>query len=351
MIVIGAGLTGLSVAYFFKKENAKARVLVLERGLYPTGASTRNAGFACIGTVGEHLADLRIESKEKLGNRIKNRYEGLLLLRETLNDNFIDYVESGGWEIFPEQNEFLKVKDEISSMNSWMENLLGIKEMYQPKTYRGIPSIFNRTEGMLHPGKMIQRLIGLNIQCGVEFRWNTAVSKLDPDSNTVRIDESVTFRSELIAVTSNGFIQELIPEISISPGRGYAFVTNEIDELDWKGTFHCDEGYVYFRNVGENRILLGGGRNVDYNTEQTSEFGVNQNIKNYLVNFVNEVLKLPGYWNIDYEWSGIMGFTRSKSPILKKAGKKCLVVAGLSGMGVALGMQLGKSAAQEMNSL
>ncbi|MEX2362790.1 MAG: FAD-dependent oxidoreductase, partial [Balneolaceae bacterium] len=116
--------------------------------------------------------------------------------------------------------------------------------------------------------------------------------------------------------------------------------------LKWKGTFHFDRGYYYFRNVGEDRFLLGGARSLNIDVETTTEFGVNEIIKNHLIDFASTVLKLPEGWEIDQEWSGIMGFTKTKSPVLERAGEKCLVVAGLSGMGVALGMQLGKEAVE-----
>ncbi len=105
---------------------------------------------------------------------------------------------------------------------------------------------------------------------------------------------------------------------------------------------------MYFRNLGEDRLLLGGGRNVDIATEETTEFGVNESIKSYLIEFANTVIKLPDKWEIEREWSGIMGFTETKSPHIKQIGERGLLVAGLSGMGVALGMQLGKTAASKV---
>ncbi|TNF41570.1 MAG: FAD-dependent oxidoreductase, partial [Cytophagales bacterium] len=43
LIVVGSGFTGLSTAIHFKKKNPKAKVLVLEKEIFPTGASTKNA--------------------------------------------------------------------------------------------------------------------------------------------------------------------------------------------------------------------------------------------------------------------------------------------------------------------
>ena len=62
--------------------------------------------------------------------------------------------------------------------------------------------------------------------------------------------------------------------------------------------------------------------------------------------FVHTVIKLPAHWEIEREWSGIMGFTETKSPSIEKIGSKTWQVAGLSGMGIALGMALGKKAAE-----
>ncbi len=59
--------------------------------------------------------------------------------------------------------------------------------------------------------------------------------------------------------------------------------SSKINNLEIKGTFHLDEGYYYFRNI-DNRILLGGGRNLDFKSEETSEFGQTELIQNHLDN-------------------------------------------------------------------
>ncbi len=349
LIVVGGGLTGQSTAYFFKKNNPKAKVLVVDRGFFPIGASTRNAGFACIGTIGEHIADLEIDSESRLRARIKNRYQGLQLLRGTLGDDAINYEHTGGWEIFTEEAEFTKARDQIGKFNAWMKELIGIESFYKAASYQGKPAISIPSEGMLHPGKMIGKLYELNRSVGVEFRWNTPVLSIDPDQATLQCENDVQLKAYQLVIATNAFTRRLLPDKVIKPGRGFVFVTKPMDEIKWKGTFHFNKGYVYFRNLGEDRILLGGGRNVDQQTEETDQFGINPYIKEYLVNFGNEVMELPQGWEIEQEWSGIMGFTESKTPTLEKAGKNTLVVAGLSGMGVALGMQLGKTAAESVS--
>lgn len=345
LVVIGAGITGLSSALFFKKENPNARIIVLERGKLPMGASTRNAGFACIGSVGELLSDLKLEDEERVFQRVSDRLEGLNLLRSTLDDSNIDYEACGGWEIFNDDKKFEQAKNAVPKLNTQLEQKLSESEVYSVDKYNGFPAIFNRLEGMLHPTKMIRTLVQQCILSGIEFRWKTMISKVDFDSKKIISDDGFTFQFQKLIIATNAFTKSLIPTISIEPGRGYVFVTHTLPELTWKGTFHYDNGYVYFRNIGTNRLLIGGGRHTAMAEETTSQFGINESIKNYLVSFSKEVLKLPNDFEIEFEWSGIMGFTPSKSYILQQLSETTVIAAGLSGMGVALGMNLGKKAA------
>jgi hypothetical protein len=162
------------------------------------------------------------------------------------------------------------------------------------------------------------------------------------------LDNGIELHSEKMVIATNSFTSKLLPDVEIKPGRGFVFVTKPIADLKWTGTYHFDAGYYYFRGVGDNRFLLGGARSLDIDVETTLEFGANKKIKKHLIKFANNVLKLPSGWEIDTEWSGIMGFTPTKSPMLHRISKDVLLIAGLSGMGVSLGMQLGKEAPKEL---
>lgn len=348
LIVIGAGLTGQSLAWFYKKEQPKAKVLVLDRGFYPLGASTRNAGFACFGSVTEHMADMEIEEEAKIIDRIRRRYEGLQLLRNTLGDASIDYTEPGGYEIFKDDAIYEQALDHLQLCNDWLYEATGNKEVYSACTYQGYSAIRIDLEGALHPGKMMKTLYEKNLRAGVDYRWQSTVTEVDTHNGAVVVNDDIELKANHIAIATNSFTSKLLPKSGIKPGRGYVFVTRPIPGLTWKGTFHYDRGYYYFRNIGTNRLLLGGARSLDTLQEETMEFGVNEKIKEHLVSFASNTLNLPKGWEIEQEWSGIMGFTETKSPMLKRQGEKGLLVAGLSGMGVALGMQLGKEGAQKL---
>jgi len=342
LIIIGAGIVGLSTALFAKRSHPSARLLILDKGFMPEGASTRNAGFACVGSITEYIADLEKESEDGVRRRILNRYEGLNLLKETLGEKNIGYEACGGYELFKGEKKFEKASEGIPKFNEWMTDLTGEEKVYSAGQLNGYKVIHNRLEGALHPGKMMQRLLELVRLQDIEVKWNSRVERVEEDGS-VFLDKEIHLKADKVLIAANGFVKKLLPDIPVEPARGYVFVTEELNNMPWKGTFHHNRGYIYFRNVG-SRLLIGGARNIAAVQETTDLFGVNEKIKSHLIRFSKEVLGLGETWQIEYEWSGIMGFTETKTPVLKRLDEHRYVAAGLSGMGVAIGTKIGKMA-------
>lgn len=344
LVVVGAGIVGLSSALFYRKAHPGHRILVIDKGWIPEGASTRNAGFACVGSITEHMADLDRETGENIKKRIQTRYEGLNLLKKTLGEDSIGYRPCGGYELFTRRDAFDEAREHLDTMNRWLEEMTGEASVYSAGTLNGYDVIHNRLEGALHPGKMMQQLIKTVSETGVEIKWNTKVKRTGAGGE-VQLVPGISLQADRVLIASNGFTKRLLPDIEIKPARGYVIVSSRQEHLAWKGTFHHDRGYMYFRDVGD-RLLLGGARNIAESEEETDEFGTNEAIRDHLVHFADEVLKLEKGWEVAEEWSGIMGFTRTKTPVVRQLDKHRYVVAGLSGMGVAIGMKIGQEAAE-----
>ena len=71
--IVGGGIVGLCCAFFLKKKHPNRKVVVLERGILPQGASSKNAGFACFGSISEILSDLKTHSEEQVLELVKKR--------------------------------------------------------------------------------------------------------------------------------------------------------------------------------------------------------------------------------------------------------------------------------------
>lgn len=105
----------------------------------------------------------------------------------------------------------------------------------------------------------------------------------------------MNFNCKKVLITNNAFVNELLPDLEVKPGRGQVIVTNVIKNLKLKGTYHYDQGYYYFRNI-DGRVLIGGGRNLDFETENTTSFGqtdlVQESLRGLLEQVFYQVLNL-----------------------------------------------------------
>ncbi len=347
LIVVGGGIVGASTALFYKERHPGKEVIILERGMTPFGASTRNAGFSCIGSISEHLADIRLTSLETVLKRISRRWSGLETLKAVMGKEALDYQPTGGYELFFDEELCARCRAEISDMNDHLENVLGQKEVYSVTSYEGVPAIYNRLDGSINSGKLMKVLHQRVASLGVRTLWNCEVEFVQ--SKSVQIKNGPILGTDKVVLAVNGFVSKLC-NLDVKPARGFVFVTKPIPGLKWQGTFNYNEGYVYFRNVGD-RLLLGGGRNIAKEEETTDRFGTNPKIRNYLIEFANERLLLPKGWEIELEWSGIMGMTPNKEPIIEEVMPGVWAAAGLSGMGIAIGMQVAKEVELKMSNI
>jgi glycine/D-amino acid oxidase-like deaminating enzyme len=142
-------------------------------------------------------------------------------------------------------------------------------------------------------------------------------------------------RTNHLLICTNGFTQKLLPTLSVSPARGQVFVTQLLGKLPFQGIFHADQGYIYFRSLN-NRILIGGGRNLDFEGEETFDMNVTTQFEKYLKNYLEEIV-LPGSSvSFDFRWSGIMGMNEQRTPIIGWHSSRVCLAVRMGGMGVAL---------------
>ncbi len=352
--IIGSGIVGLNAAIQLKSHNPKAVIQVFERGVLPSGASTKNAGFACFGSVSELLSDLDKYSENEVFTLVERRWRGLQKLRQILGDNAIQFENYGGYELFDKEDFYTKCADKIAMLNQHLAEIVG-KNVYQIADKKinefGFEQIkhliFNAYEGQIHTGMMMKALIEKARNMGVEILNGVCIQSIHQTEKGVDLllHDGTIIKAQQTLVTTNGFAQQLLPELDVVPGRGQVIVTKPIPNLRLKGTFHYDEGYYYFRNI-DGCILLGGGRNLDFEAEATTDFGFTKLVQDKLQQLLSEVILPNQPVDIQTRWSGIMGFGSQQAPIVKQVSEHVFCAVKMQGMGVALGSLVGEEVAQ-----
>lgn len=357
-IIVGSGIVGLSTAISLKEKRPSASILVLERGILPSGASTKNAGFACFGSLTELLEDFKTIGASATLDLVNERWKGLIKLRERIGDHNFDFHNYGGYELIRDQE--LPYLDNIEEVNELLSPLFPepvltltnskVKEFgFNSNVIKSM--IFNKYEGQIHTGKMMSSLLSIARSKDIEIISGAEVIDVQDGGENVSVevkntisDTTLVFKANKVAICTNGFTKTLINDIDLAPGRGIVLVTKPIENLPFKGVFHVEKGYYYFRNEG-NRVLFGGGRNLDFKTETSSEFEINKKIENELDRQLKEIILPNTPFEVDHTWAGIMAFGENKVPILKQHSKNIYLGVRLGGMGVAIGSQMGENLA------
>ena len=356
VLVIGSGIVGLNAALHYKLAHPHHKVIVLERGVLPNGASTKNAGFACFGSPSELLEDLKSSSEEEVFSLVEKRWKGLQELRKLIGDEDLDFQPNYGLEVFTPNNPelFQECAEKIEYLNQQTVSIVGANTYsITPNNYgfQHISGIIkNQYEGQIDTGKMMLKLTQLVIEKGIFIINNTKVESIQDQHHHVEVntDRLGTLHPKKVMVATNGFAKDLL-DLEVEPARAQVLITKPIENLPFKGTFHYDKGYYYFRNI-HNRVLLGGGRNLDFKGENTAKIENTAPIINELKRLLKEVILPSTSFEIDYTWAGIMGVGNTKNNIVKQYSENIVCAVRMGGMGVAIGSLIGKEAAELLNN-
>jgi gamma-glutamylputrescine oxidase len=379
IVIAGSGLVGLWSAYYLKRSAPHLSVTIVDRGIIPTGASTRNAGFACFGSLTELVADSRKMGEDAMLELVEMRYKGLKRIAKLFPDKDTGFERYGGYELIagrplsagpstsaeatPEDRlasagvDVNELRSNIDWLNRKLKKIVKQQKVFQLQNdkiekfgFAGIQHLVaNKAEAQLHSGKLCQALLRLVQSMGVTVLNNIEIKGFEKMNGhlVLHTDQPFSLTTSQLLVCTNAFARQLLPQLDIEPARGQILVTSPIDQLPFKGTFHYEEGFYYFRDLGD-RVLLGGARNKAFAAEQTDEMTVTDTIQEELERFLREVI-LPGRsYHIEHRWSGIMGMGSEKQPIIRPINDHVFCAVRMSGMGVALAPMIGEKIAELM---
>jgi glycine/D-amino acid oxidase-like deaminating enzyme len=356
VVIIGCGFVGLWTALELINKYPKMQITILERGVIPSGASTRNAGFSCFGSVSELMYDIALMGEANMLETVKMRYDGLQKIQRTFDKKVIDYDQFGGYELFEKNGPYdiQHLDKDIAYLNKILAPVLKTPKkngkyvpIYSNESkkikqlgFQAIEALaFSPLEGQLNSAKLVLALQQAVQSKGVHILFNTEVKKFKSHKKgvTVHTNLEAPLETKQLLICTNGFAKQLMPGLDVVPARGQVFITEPIPNLKFKGTYHFDEGFYYFRNVG-NRLLLGGARNKDFKNEKTYSLDTSPIIQKTLEEFMMKRILPKGSKKpkIELRWSGTMGMGKIKKPIIEEVQPNIFCAVRMSGMGVAI---------------
>ena len=361
VLIIGSGFVGLWSAFYLKKKHPQLKVTILDRGLIPTGASTRNAGFACFGSLSELMYDAKTMGTDKMLQLVEMRYKGLKRIQKYFEEDVIDFELCGGYELFDLSTPIApeELMNSIDYINSLLKPITDTKKTFRLEDEKVIAFGFGNTqhlvknnlEGCLHSGKLLKALLRAVQSMGVQVFNAIDVKGFSTDNDLIEVEtaQQLKFKAGKLLICTNAFAKDLLGEVEVVPARGQVVLTSPIKDLPWKGTFHSDEGFYYFRNLGD-RVLLGGARNKAFKEEETTVMETTETIQKELERYLAYVVlpKQAENYTIETRWSGIMAMGPEKIPIVKQVKDNVYCAVRMSGMGVALAPVVGQDITQMM---
>lgn len=354
VVIVGAGIVGLSAGIQLLQNNPKSRIAILEQNNYFSGASTKNAGFACFGSAGELLDDLNHYSEFEVFSLFKKRFDGIQNLLKICGSQNVSLNQSGGYELisdeFPEE---LIGNEKLEFLNAKIQEYTGLRNYYNESTkdikLHGLSNLvqFISTpyEALINPLDMMNALIRKFYFLGGKIYYSSSLTGYSEITDQIELFISSSqhkLLSRYLIFSNNRSSQTILPDLKIKPARNLVLILQGEHHL--RGAYHYHKGFVYFRPVDDG-ILIGGARHLDLDQEFSDEVIVTSKIQKYLIDFAEKHIFSTGKSNQLHQWLGIMGMGNTKKPCVQFVSSNIVAALGLGGIGLAIGVDTGKEAA------
>jgi gamma-glutamylputrescine oxidase len=330
--IIGAGITGVSCALTLARGGLRVRVHD-SRGI-AEGASGRNGGFALRGGAARYdvaRETYGIDAAKELWQRTE---AALDRLEAVAGDAF---RRTGSLRLAADDEECDDIRLEYEALHEdgfaaqWRDELAQLRP-----DFKG--AIFHPPDGSLQPGRFVRRLAEHAATEGVAFRENQRVASLS------ELD------AEQIVIATDGSGRGLLAELddALWPARGQVITTEPLSERLFECPHYARQGFDYWQQLTDGRIVLGGFRDFSIMTEMTDEETTTEPIQQALDDFLVELL---GYLpEVTHRWAGIFGLTQDLLPLVGRVPGHdgVWMAAGYSGHGNVLGLMCGELVASAM---
>jgi gamma-glutamylputrescine oxidase len=350
VVIVGAGITGLSTAYWLEKEDPALKVAIIEKSRVAFGASGRNAGFVTCGSV-EHFN--RMISKHGLEQAVEiwkfSETNLNLLETEIIQDQaqLVQFEKKGAFSLAAQENEFTELK-KVSEVMTSLKIPTEIVEGHDIEKRLGavnfVGGIKYLGDASTNPVKLLE-LMRSKIKAPIfESTEAYRIDTLDDGTKILKTDKG-DFETSMVVLALNGYSGNLHPFFrdKIFPTRGQCLMTEAIPRF-MEGPCYANFYLDYFRQLESGELLIGGFRQIEKETEVGYSDHVTDLIQNSLHHFVVTYLPKLANAKVTHRWGGVMGFSKDGEPMVGSIPEdpSIFFAGGYTGHGIGLAFNTGK---------
>jgi glycine/D-amino acid oxidase-like deaminating enzyme len=321
VLIVGAGITGLSLAYWVNQEDPNLKVTIVERGRVGSGATGRNAGFITCGSV-EHFNRL-VErwGDDKALEMWRFSEKNLDLLREHIIEDAdaIEFRHDGTFSLASTNEEFHELKKTADLMRRFdiavdvlneneIKNRLGVVNFVGGIKYLKDASV----DPIKLLGQMERKIKAQILPYSEVFDLKT-----ESDGTVIARTNTTEIRSSVVMLALNGYSSQLKPYFKdkIYPTRGQIMITNPVEPF-MEGACYANFVLDYFRQLRNGQVLIGGFRQLEKATEVGYSDHTTDVIQDALYEFLQTYIPRLKDTGITHRWSGVMGFSSDGQPLI-----------------------------------
>jgi gamma-glutamylputrescine oxidase len=364
VVVVGAGLTGLSTALHLLERQPKRRVMVLESGGIGQGASSRSTGMLTPGVGQDLLALIRrfgaptakalyehsLRAVEYVGEL--TRREGIECQVRRTGQLVVAHGRAGGRRLARQAEAMRSLGLPVAVLDeaalAQRVNLRRSRDVNAGPAALHLP-----IAGMLHPGQLLAGLAEAVRRRGGEICERTPVARIEGDGPAVlHLDSGATVTAKQAVLATGGYASQMgVLKGRVLPVHLRVVLTRPLSAasraaLGWQ----CREAVIdsrrifnYFRLTEDDRILFGGGRPVYRWNGDAAESRDGHAAAESLAQELYQRFPASVELSVERTWTGVIDYVLDTMPVIGRLpGRSAVIYAGgWCGHGIALSVSAG----------
>jgi gamma-glutamylputrescine oxidase len=352
VVVIGAGISGLSTVYWLNQEDPTLKIALVEKHRIAFGASGRNAGFVTCGSVEHFNRMISKHGREEAIEIWKFSENNLKLLQEHIVQEQADKIEfrvRGAYSLAAQESEFTelkKVAEIMREINIPTETYSSDEVRKNVGATGFVGGIKYLDDGETNPVKLLDAILA-KTKCDLYEQTEAFGYEQSSEGTRILKTDNGDFEAPMLIFNLNGYSASLHPFFAdkIYATRGQALMmepVNQFMEAPCYANFYLD----YFRQMPSGALLIGGFRQLEKATEVGYSDHTTDVIQNALHEFV--MTHLPQYKDkkVTHRWGGVMGFAKDGQPMVGSLpdDNQVFYCGGYTAHGIGLGFHTAKCA-------